>query len=1519
MNTNRTVNWHNIRTHNGSQYGGFEELCTQLARSEKPDDHKAKFRRLDDPDGGIECYWEDSEGNKWGWQAKYYPANQDPDKYYLKNIRWGDITKSIETALEKHPELTRYYVCIPKNLNLNTDGDWNHYCTKWEELAKEKNKKVEFEPWGASELNLRLMDTKHAGRRFYWFSEYDFSNDWFKNNLDIDIEDGDSAKPSKEPQIADKLGIIGRTNSFINQLKGYGEEVQREFRYLNLPIYTGSEQEHLDIETSKGEFQNSLETVSKLLSKLTPELNIGPTFQDIAESIHEVKVAIEKFKTFVSSYSEKCKDEYKKEGLKFNNLSFGVRAKEFDSIYRKLDEIEEYLNYAMDAENKRLMVISGNAGIGKTHLLCDFARKRVDDNLPTILLMGRRFTSTADPWIQVLELLDLSDIRREDFVTALESAAQASGQPAFFIIDAINDVSDRVKWNNHLDRFLKRLKKSHWIIVVLSVRTTYEHQFIPPAVRSMAICETHKGFEGMEYEAIQAFFADSVPKIPPEQILYPEFSNPLVLKFICEIFKGQDGQELSQFDGLSDAFERYQKHINENLREFGYDPDDMDVHNALMRIAERLVDDKKPWLKKDIAKTIVNQPFLGREYEQSLYYVMSSESVLIERIIQDDGKPQKVVQITYQLFADHIIARYLLQKYPNENELKKALVKGGELAFLLDNEGHQFPTEGIIEALSIQVPERIGKELIELAPSLIDRQDTRAAFRQSLIWRKIDAFSDTTDESLNEILNMEGDKTDLLDTLLTVATMPGHKYNAHFLHKKLRNYTMVERDTWWSIYLRSSKDSQGVVDRIVDWALRVSPDTNLKKEAVELASITLIWMMTSYKPFLRNRATKALVNLLTGRLDILHQILKQFADVNDTYVAERLYAVAYGVVMHNHDKKKVGEVALWVYKKVFAGSNPPAHILLRDYARGVIERALYLGSKINIDRSLIEPPYESEFPNIPTEEEISELVESLKQASYDGEELEQVCEQTRKSFMENGYIHIMTSMNSGYFSARGWLSSKLSDPWRSSEDKMEGLISEWEETVRKSWEVCKSVYINKNRQYGSPAALRSKAEEELKKVIKDFRDKLNAEQLTQVDMILKQWKPGQFENPPPRFELVQIKNYTLKRILELLWEYHKPGKLDKRDIGNQHQIGVHSSVTDSKYLWIAYYEIMAYISDHFQFLSEYDKIISYEGPWHGYFREMDPSVTSLINSGGVSWDPREPSWWMRETYTAWRENESYDDWLERKDDRPQIENLLKSQLVVEDSEKVSWLNLIGGSYRGQLNQTSTGRIQLELSFKGCFVRNDEVNVFVSWAKEFDTYRGGLPDIPEKYMTFLGEYGWSPAFKSLYGSEDGWIKPDSDCPVSVRWSSSGFSYDPRHADVFYNQDVGADHYPHYLQLPNFDPIEKLELRWTGCNAEFVEIDGKLAVYDPTATEVGPSSLLFREDLLRRYLKDNELTLCWLVRGKKDILGNVDGDSPDWQSIYGVYVLGDQEPQGSLSFCRLPREILEEIDRALEMLS
>lgn len=170
-------NWMNIRSYNGSQNNAFEELVCQLAREEDIPS-KANFIRVGAPDGGVEAYCNLTDGSEYGWQAKYF--------FSMGDSQWRQLDQSFKTAINKHPSLVKYYVCIPLDRqDPRIDNQrwfmdkWNEHVNAWKKFALDNyNRHVEIEYWGSSEILTRLSQDKHIGTRKFWFECTSISDEY---------------------------------------------------------------------------------------------------------------------------------------------------------------------------------------------------------------------------------------------------------------------------------------------------------------------------------------------------------------------------------------------------------------------------------------------------------------------------------------------------------------------------------------------------------------------------------------------------------------------------------------------------------------------------------------------------------------------------------------------------------------------------------------------------------------------------------------------------------------------------------------------------------------------------------------------------------------------------------------------------------------------------------------------------------------------------------------------------------------------------------------------------------------------------------------------------------------------------------------------------------------------------------------------------------------------------------------------------------------------------------------------
>ena len=161
---NVDIDFSNIQSYDGSKQKAFEEFVCQLAKHSKPKNAKEFIRKEGaGGDAGVECYWKLEDGSEHAWQAKYFLRP-------LTSAQWTQITKSVESALIKHPSLTKYYICLPKDRNdsrrrdgkgkpVTTELDkWYYHVEKWMAMAAQRSMDVKFEYWGKHEITSILAN-----------------------------------------------------------------------------------------------------------------------------------------------------------------------------------------------------------------------------------------------------------------------------------------------------------------------------------------------------------------------------------------------------------------------------------------------------------------------------------------------------------------------------------------------------------------------------------------------------------------------------------------------------------------------------------------------------------------------------------------------------------------------------------------------------------------------------------------------------------------------------------------------------------------------------------------------------------------------------------------------------------------------------------------------------------------------------------------------------------------------------------------------------------------------------------------------------------------------------------------------------------------------------------------------------------------------------------------------------------------------------------------------------------------
>lgn len=960
-----SINWHNIRPINGDQKEGFEELVSQLARKEDIS-NKRHYFRIGKPDAGVECLWILNDDTEWAWQAKYFASSLD-------SSQWKQLDESVKTVMSKHPKVVKYIIAIPIDPpDARVKGrksllqKWDEHIVKWQGWAKLQNLTIEFIPWWHSDFIQRFQKPENAGFLKFWFDKEYFNDEWFEDKLEISIANLGNRYTSEinfELDIVKIFDGIARDNKFYAQLHKQFDDLLISLK----KIKSGYE----DSELSK-----QFSTLTRFCDSLNQEyINIISN----KENQYDFGILVSKMKevTSILNSIDKIIDELipklnqrSKESLEY--LKYNLR-----NAYSQIVNFESFIvSKTVGLFNKPYLLLDGEAGVGKSHLLADIANIRQKEGKYSILLLGQHFNREENPQKQILDQLDLN-CRFDEFLEALNCKAQISRTRLMIIIDAINEGAGRKFWPDNLNGFITSISKYNWLGLVISIRSSYLKLFednIKNLSREL-IQFTHFGFRNVEYEASKLFFKNYNIELPSVPLLHPEFQNPLFLKIFCEGLNKAGFTKIPDgIDGITQVFDFFISSINKKLslpKNFNY----LQELNLVKKIIHEITKYKSIhnlfYVPLDTAVEIITE--IQRKYNinGNLAEELIAEGIFSKNLFwKEKGSYEEGIYISYERFDDHLVVSEILEKVSNE-KIKECFESQGALFNFIKDEYAINQNRGIIEALSIQLPEKYGIELFELLREN-DNYEIAEAFVSSLLWRKNKSLIEerVVDYINNVVLNFEGTHDYYWDTIIAVAINPKHCFNANKTHAVLSRYSLAGRDEWWTQLIHNWYNDDWSVKRLIDWAWSSEGKNHISDESIELAATMLAWFLTSSNRKLRDSATKALICILENRIHIVINLLKKFADVNDPYVNERIYASAYGCILQSETRQNFKELSEYIYETIFHQEKVYPHVLLRDYARNIMEYTLTLGIELNIDVKLIQPPYKSNFPPIPQDIEI---------------------------------------------------------------------------------------------------------------------------------------------------------------------------------------------------------------------------------------------------------------------------------------------------------------------------------------------------------------------------------------------------------------------------------------------------------------------------------------------------------------------------------------------------------------------
>lgn len=675
----------------------------------------------------------------------------------------------------------------------------------------------------------------------------------------------------------------------------------------------------------------------------------------------------------------------------------------FDRAIKKIDYFSK--SFKARLVNEPFLLVLGQAGMGKTHLVCDITKDRIERQLSsTVIVLGEKLLDIHDPLESIFKASSLKGTSYK-ILKGLNEAGKRKKSRSLIIVDAINE-ADRDGWKSGVRKLIKEIREYPWVGLVMTCRIPFQYLSLPK--RFKIITEYHQGFAENELEAMTVFFNFYNIPLPEVPLLISEFSSPLFLSCFCKTAKNIKGGKAKVAKGIKDLA-LGQVGMTKILEDFYITKEEQIVKKynskfkALIKqswiwnkngndclikmVAKSMADSGRRYLKNDEVVDLLKN-LSGKKYQEptcsKVLNILVEEGVLIRDASWDDQTKQyfDVIKFSFHKFSDHIIARYLLDNFFDRNKVKASLTSLNALGGLFRDQQSILTNIDLIEALMVEFPERIKKnntlhekDLIDFLPKDVrPLPQVRSALIESLYWRKPENFLNNKNlikksiiDYINKtLLRYEDSRRELLDLFVSTATKPFHPMNAKRLSGYLSGFSVLNRDLFWSEYLRKQYGA-GSIYKLVSWI----ENQNLGKITAEQAwcVITILgWVLTTNVRLLRNRATRSIYIIGKIQPEVCFKATLELSRANDPYVIERILAASYGVVMALHANtnnasflKTLYPFSKSVYSLFFKKKAPcsTTNVLTRDYARGIIEVALLHKKDLLLPTQIrrVRPPY----------------------------------------------------------------------------------------------------------------------------------------------------------------------------------------------------------------------------------------------------------------------------------------------------------------------------------------------------------------------------------------------------------------------------------------------------------------------------------------------------------------------------------------------------------------------------------
>ena len=937
------INWDSFQIHNQDSKGirqKFEDLSRQLFINENLLGNKRyRYLHANPNNAGLETEPIFDEVNqRWvGFQAKYFDG--DVDYSQIKH----SAQKTIEHYTGQDGIVELVYLFCNQPIKSTAKG----YV---DTVSILRAAGIEMQLVTENAI-LDLVRNKYPYLGLYYFGSQSINSEWFASHTDemfAELGERYNKDFNVESEFTDEMSLFvrdGRAAYYLNQKKEklyrrIEKEKYRHFEYLPYLISLAEEVAGLK-DVDEHTLSDAYEWREKVLTSITSQI----------EELEKKKQVIKEKIEAQSADSQQN------------------RTKEIRVLYSEINEIDNLVSMAdqltvtereHELLEKRVLFIKGEAGIGKSQLLAWETKELLDEGKAVLLLIAGIYF-TDDPIAnQIMNNLHLR-YSIDELIDILETIGEKENRIVPVFVDALNETWNKHLWKTGFLSIIRKINESPMVKLVVTYRTEYEKYVLPDMVlehKEQYITMYHTGFRENSLFATKEFLHHYNIPFSPIAHFSNEMTNPLFLTMYCKTYNGEEVSLPALFERvLLQANRNIYKAFQETFIKKGYNEDDNILGELINEISTHLIVKERKYItKRELAQLSFWQDY-GIDPAPYINQ-LTKEKILYNWPYQEEES----YYFSYDQMNDYYCAKAIVKQCGSKEEVREYLTKS--VLGIVDQTIEKSWNTGLFIHTCAMYAEKYNEECIEIIdviPDCYEKTQIVNSYFSSFQWRNAQTICKDT---FMELLNKYACDSDVFWPMVIGNSMKvAHPLNAIFLHNLLINYDLNKRDYLWTLYI--NKISLDKTDRLVQLIEMYNKGEELEvtsEKQIELLLILLCWVLTSSNRWIRDNASKAMIEILKSHFSLCIPLLERFKEVNDPYVISRLYGVIFGASCKRSTEESIQTLAEYVYENVFNQEVVYPDILLRDYARLIIERFLFEEPNYSgtINREKIIPPYYSD-------------------------------------------------------------------------------------------------------------------------------------------------------------------------------------------------------------------------------------------------------------------------------------------------------------------------------------------------------------------------------------------------------------------------------------------------------------------------------------------------------------------------------------------------------------------------------